>query len=1249
MISLPSVPTPSIITTAPTHDNVDGYKQKSSFTLPRRRKSPNLDRALSTKRSQRSLRQAPLTDGTADAITGESGRHVSDVKTNNPDRSNSSSAPPAYGDETGCALALPISRLSESSRSDMSSGDHRVFATTTTTTHTVSTTTFFRLPTRKKEKGPLFPLPNKTISADGSGSYTPRVSVHERRSGSPNRLSLSVPPKFLTLNGLNGRRSGQASPTRPYIPSNLVRTESAASQHSNRSSVTNGRPSELEKRGRSSTMSSLRRTLEDERLGAPHLLGSTRTSTSTAGRPSLGGLFSLSRLRQTSEPVFSKGAMSCVMPGTPQSTGSKQNSLSLPRELPIVIPERQEGDTPAKYLARLEEVVNRGALATLLTKSDDEFSKNVLRSYMRRFLFFEDPLDMAVRKLLMHVELPKETGQIDRTLQAFADRYHECNPGIFISSGKFILVCISWVILISYTQDETYFIAFSILILHTDVFNKNNKRKMQKIDYTKNTRGQGVAQEILECFYDNIAYTPFIHVEDDGDVVEERIIAQKLKKPGFKGSGAHPLKKSGTGPVDPYSLILGSQLDSLRPDLDDLLEMQDPLNYIGPGASMNHSELHRTFFTTGIIQILSSRSRPGAFATQATISNPAEASVGVVDMKVTKIGILWRKDPKKKKARSPWQEWGAILTGSQLYFFRNTGWIKSLIHQYESHLRQGRSSIPCVFKPPLEHFKPDFLLSTEAAVVLVDSHYKKHKNAFLYARQDVFQEVFLADNDTEMNDWLAKLNYAAAFRTAGVRMRGVIGGQYEGSKEQEPRIAESSTAQLPNGTGAEISIRNGRLGDELAHQIMLARRQILTQKILEANEKLSVAEKQLDTHLRNARHLQLLTPIQQKTRQDIEEAATRLGIYIRCARIGSWRVRCHRDILAMDLEEDIKITTGNDEQVSERHLSVNEGIKSSGHAQPRLGFSRLSSKSSVTTAQSNFRGFRSTQPSSGKLFNMDDIFRTPSRLRTNHRPQTSWELPPLTFERHSSVPTSRHTTTSAGDIPQSFEQGDKEETHVAAITDNDTGTLITEIVSPVVSQENEVVLLAENAVALPESRGSESAKPQDVTNEEDTFRIPEVDTSDGISKVRHSLQRKLQIAHVPNHHRGKKGKDSSSSAGITEDNLSTTESEGLARANGSFTVHGKKASVIKFGSEWQNMSPEDRPKLCKQTQADETKTSVPSIVDDETWPVATEASGTVSLVKTPLQSPSLDSTEQTEPLPNVYPIDHLDDDDLKNV
>ena len=74
-------------------------------------------------------------------------------------------------------------------------------------------------------------------------------------------------------------------------------------------------------------------------------------------------------------------------------------------------------------------------IASAMSKSGDQFSLAVLRSHMRSFSFFGDPMDMALRKLLMEATLPKETQQIDRVIQGFADRYHECNPGIFASAG----------------------------------------------------------------------------------------------------------------------------------------------------------------------------------------------------------------------------------------------------------------------------------------------------------------------------------------------------------------------------------------------------------------------------------------------------------------------------------------------------------------------------------------------------------------------------------------------------------------------------------------------------------------------------------------------------------------------------------------------------------------------------------------------------------------------------------------------
>jgi Sec7-like guanine-nucleotide exchange factor len=46
--------------------------------------------------------------------------------------------------------------------------------------------------------------------------------------------------------------------------------------------------------------------------------------------------------------------------------------------------------------------------------------------------------------------------------------------------------------------DQAYVLAFSLIMLHTDAFNKSNKRKMTKVDYVKNTRLPGVPPEVLE-------------------------------------------------------------------------------------------------------------------------------------------------------------------------------------------------------------------------------------------------------------------------------------------------------------------------------------------------------------------------------------------------------------------------------------------------------------------------------------------------------------------------------------------------------------------------------------------------------------------------------------------------------------------------------------------------------------------------------------------------------------------------------
>jgi len=83
------------------------------------------------------------------------------------------------------------------------------------------------------------------------------------------------------------------------------------------------------------------------------------------------------------------------------------------------------------------------------------------------------------------------------------------------------------------------------------------------------------------------------------------------------------------------------------------------------------------------------------------------------------------------------------------------------------------------------------------------------------------------------------------------------------------------------------------------------------------------------------------------------------------------------------------------------------------------------------------------------------------------------------------------------------------------------------------------------------------------------------------TKQRRSLHRTLRDSHGgSSHRRSHKGRDSAST--ITSEGAS--EGEGLNRTKGSFTVHGKKASVIQFGPDWHNTTAEERLKAKKQLQ-----------------------------------------------------------------
>jgi hypothetical protein len=944
-------------------------------------------------------------------------------------------------------------------------------------------------------------------------------------------------------------------------------------------------------------MGSLARSVEEGSMPPP----SGRTSTSTAGRKSFGDIFSLShRLRQNPEPAARNG--SANSPGTP---GSHANSMQIQREEEpqLVYPGREDNDTPASYLEKLEAAVPRGSMATILCKSADEFSKTCLRKYMRGFSYFGDPIDIAVRKMLMEVELPKETQQIDRLLAGFSDRYFECNPGIFVSA------------------DETGVVAFSILLLHSDTHNKSNKRKMQKPEYIKNTQGPAqVSHEVLECFYDNVCYTPFIHFEDEVALNSHRLTAPKPKKSLIRTKSTENVR----GPVDPYNLILDNKIEVLRPSWKDVIDTEDVYSSMGTAAAFDANDLHTAFARAGVLQIVSARSRPDAFLTQATITNPAEAQMGLVSIKVAKVGLLWRKDPKKKKAKRPWQEWGAILTDSKLYFFKDVGWVRKLMLQYDDYSKSSTKRGTLVFKPPLPSFDPDALMSMDDAIALLDSSYKKHKNAFTFIKHGGFEEVFLANDQPEMNDWIAKLNYAAAFRTAGVRMRGMMGAPYDGPQSPITRKdSELSTNSNDNPTAkAERPTQNSqsRSNDHhMAWEIMFYRRQIMSEKISDAEEKLAATQRELDNLLRNARHLQILLPFQSKTREALILAAGRMSAKLRWTRVEMWRTKCHRDLLKMDLDQEGALA-----------FPVPFGRHGSTTTTPQ----KATPLKIIGPTRTNTENSNSTLSPTSTLFHARHSSHNLDHARTPEKAQISPEATPLGLQRRRSATEADVSRISSGSLALVEEKLTAKDEHNAELhtlqhqsSIGSSALSMPESVrhtTPTRGLEDEDAQIGLDATMPAGKRPDTSGSDRDRVG----AMSPDITPRERGGSVRRSLHRTLRDPHhgvhqTPSHHRGKKSRESGSSFAISEDGRPMSpEIQELKRGTGSFIVHGKKASVVTFGSEWQKMTTEDRTKLRSVAQAEDSKGEV--AVDDGT---ASNVSGPSAVAE------AAQSSEDEDPRP----------------
>ncbi|GAB0091817.1 brefeldin A-inhibited guanine nucleotide-exchange protein 1 [Sergentomyia squamirostris] len=145
----------------------------------------------------------------------------------------------------------------------------------------------------------------------------------------------------------------------------------------------------------------------------------------------------------------------------------------------------------AKWLHE-DDRLDKTIIGDYLGENDDH-CKKVMCAYIDALDFDEMDIVAALRHFLEGFRLPGEAQKIDRLMEKFASRYCDCNPNNTLFASA----------------DTVYVLAFSVIMLTTDLHSPQVKNKMTKEQYIKLNRGisdsKDLPEEYLSQIYDEIA------------------------------------------------------------------------------------------------------------------------------------------------------------------------------------------------------------------------------------------------------------------------------------------------------------------------------------------------------------------------------------------------------------------------------------------------------------------------------------------------------------------------------------------------------------------------------------------------------------------------------------------------------------------------------------------------------------------------------------------------------------------------
>ncbi|KAI9298908.1 Sec7-domain-containing protein [Neoconidiobolus thromboides FSU 785] len=164
----------------------------------------------------------------------------------------------------------------------------------------------------------------------------------------------------------------------------------------------------------------------------------------------------------------------------------------------------------AKFFLETNEL-SKQSIGTYLGRPEEK-AIQIMHAFVDQFDFFKMSFVDALRAFVQSFRLPKETQQIDRILEKFADRYCETNPKEFESA------------------DTAYVLAFSVMMLNTDQHSQQVKNRMDQMMFIRNNKGINNGKDLEESYLINI----FEDIKNKEIIMEEEHFNKDLSGPTEK-------------------------------------------------------------------------------------------------------------------------------------------------------------------------------------------------------------------------------------------------------------------------------------------------------------------------------------------------------------------------------------------------------------------------------------------------------------------------------------------------------------------------------------------------------------------------------------------------------------------------------------------------------------------------------------------------------------------------------------------